>query len=253
MNHHRPKVAFFDFAGCEGCQLTVIDSLQTHPDLLEAVEIVQFREAISERGEDYALAFVEGSCARPRDEDRLRAIREQAALVIALGACACIGGVNAGRNRQPEEDVRRYVYGDRAEAYDSYPARPIDRVIQVDGYIPGCPVDRDEFIRSVKMLLQGRIPELPEYPVCVECKLRETACLFLRGQACLGPVTRAGCAAICPSVGMGCEGCRGLIPAPNLHSLYDVLHEHGLSDTLIEAKFSLFLSQALIDQPDAAV
>ena len=132
----KPKIAFFDFACCEGCQLTVIDALQTHLELVEAVEIVQWREAMTEKGEDYQIAFIEGSCTRAEDEERLKQIREQADIVVALGACAHIAGVNALKNLQPSlQDVREYVYGDKWEWYDSYPARPISAVIEVDAVI----------------------------------------------------------------------------------------------------------------------
>jgi len=243
----RPKVAFFDFTSCEGCQLTVVDALQTHPELLEVVEIVQFREAMSEKGEDYAIAFVEGSCSRASDEARLKAIRKQAAMVVALGACAHLGGVNAIRNSQELSDVRRYVYQDKADWYETYPARPISAVVDVDFAIPGCPIDREEFIRVVRQLLQGRTPQLPDYPVCVECKLKENVCLYLRGKTCLGPITRAGCDAICPSYGSACEGCRGLIPQPNIPSLKEVLHEHGLRGEETKAMMTLFLNYQMMD------
>jgi sulfhydrogenase subunit delta len=158
MTKARPKVAFFDFTSCEGCQLTVLDTLQNDLGLLNAVEIVNFREAISERGQDYQIAFIEGSCSRPADEDRLRRIREQADVVVALGACAHLGGINAIKNRQPLPFVRQFVYGDKAEWYDTYAVRPIDEVIEVDAVVPGCPIDGDEFSQIVKMLLRGRIP-----------------------------------------------------------------------------------------------
>src|SRR5512143_3869794 len=124
-----PKVAFFDFTSCEGCQLTVVDSLQTYPELLEVVEIVQFREAMTEKGEDYLVAFIEGSCTRASDEERLKKIREQAAVVVALGTCAHLGGVNALKYLQPLDDARQYVYGDKADWYETYDARPIGAVI----------------------------------------------------------------------------------------------------------------------------
>ncbi len=238
----KPKVAFFDFSSCEGCQLTVVDSLQTHLDLLDAVEIVQFREAISERGEDYAVAFIEGSCTRPADEERLKKIREQAAIVVALGACAHLGGINAIRNRQELQDVREYVYGDKAGWYDTYPARPIDQVIKVDAIVPGCPIDREEFVSIVKVLLQGRIPKLVETPMCVECKLKENICVYTLGKVCLGPIIRAGCGAICPSNRDGCEGCRGLLTEPNLDSLREVMVEHGREDADIESQMTMFLT-----------
>ncbi len=196
----KPKIAFFDFTSCEGCQLTIVDLLQTHLGLLDLVEIVQFREAISDQGEDYAVAFIEGSCTRPSDEARLRKIREQAAMVVALGTCAHLGGVNAMKNRWAIENVQKYVYGANGkDTYESYAARPISAVIKVDAAIPGCPIDRYEFLRVVQQVLQGRVPKLPDYPLCVECKFKENGCLNKLGYPCLGPVTRAGCNAICPT------------------------------------------------------
>lgn len=234
------RVAFFDFASCEGCQLTVVDSLQTHLDLLEAVEIVNFREASSERREDYQIAFVEGSVTRPQDEERLKRIREQAQVLVALGACAHTGCVNALKNLQPLEDVRRYVYGEHAHWYDTYAARPLSAVVQVDAFVPGCPIDREEFIEVVKALLVGKKPPIPDYPVCVECKLKQNVCVFHIGLDCLGPVTRAGCGAICPTYGAGCEGCRGLIPHPNENAMKEVLDEAGLTLEEIMGRFTMF-------------
>jgi sulfhydrogenase subunit delta len=236
----KPKVAFFDFTSCEGCQLTVVDSLQTHLDLLNAVEIVNFREAMSERGEDYAVAFVEGSITRASDEARLKKIREQASVLVALGACAHIGGINAIKNLAPLDDVRRYVYGDKADWYETYAARPISAVVPVDAFIPGCPIDREEFVRVVKALLLGKKPPIPDYPMCVECKLKENICMFDKGGFCLGPITRAGCGAICPSYGDGCEGCRGLIPNPNQDAMKDVLKEHGLTVEQVMSRMTMF-------------
>jgi sulfhydrogenase subunit delta len=237
----KPKIAFFDFTSCEGCQLTVVDALQTHLGLLDLVEIVQFREAMTEKGEDYAIAFVEGSCTRKSDEARLQQIREQATLVVALGACAHLGGVNSLKNRWSIENVQTYVYGEEGkEMYESYPARPISAVIHVDAVVPGCPIDRFEFLRIVQQLLQGRQPRLPDYPLCVECKLAENACLNVLGKPCLGPITRAGCNAICPTYGDGCEGCRGWSLEPNFEYMREILRGHGLSDADIDARFTMF-------------
>ncbi len=243
----KPKIAFFDFTGCEGCQLTVIDALQTYPELLDVVEIVEFREAMSERAEAYDIAFVEGSCCRESDEARLQDIRERSAYVVALGACAHLGGVNAIRNRMDITDVGHYVYGDFAGWYESYGPRAIADVIDVDTAVPGCPIDRDEFVGMVKAFLQGRLPEPPDYPLCIECKLNENVCVFLRGQVCLGPITRAGCKAVCCEYGIGCEGCRGLISNPQMGPMRQVMAEHGLTEFDMQAKLSLFLTNQLSD------
>jgi sulfhydrogenase subunit delta len=236
----KPKIAFFDFTCCEGCQLTVVDSLQTHLDLLNVIEIVQFREAISEKGEDYQIAFIEGSCSRLGDEARLIQIREQASVVVALGTCAHLGGVNALKSLHPLAEVRQYVYGDKADWYDTYDARPIDAVIPVDFAIPGCPIDRDEFVACVKALLLGMKPPIPDYPVCVECKLNENICLFTKDQVCLGPISRAGCKAICPTYGQSCEACRGYISNPNESSMKEVLAKHGLTVDEIATRYTMF-------------
>lgn len=252
----KPKVAFFDFTCCEGCQLTVVDSLQTNLELLGVIDIVQFREAISDRGEDYQIAFIEGSCTRPADEERLKKIREQASLVIALGTCAHLGGVNALKSLHPLENVRNYVYGDKAAWYDTYDARPIEAVIPVDFAIPGCPIDRDEFVACVKALLLGMKPPIPDYPVCVECKLKENVCLFTKDQVCLGPISRAGCKAICPTYGQSCEACRGYISNPNENSMKQVLAKHGLSAEEISSRYTMFTAyqvrQKLQDQESRA-
>jgi coenzyme F420-reducing hydrogenase gamma subunit len=132
------------------------------------------------------------------------------------------------------------VYGDKADWYETYPARPIDAVINVDAILPGCPIDREEFVRVTKRLIQGRQAWLPDYPVCVECKLKENACVFHRGKVCLGPVVRAGCGALCPTYGEGCEGCRGFTSNPNLSAMQDLLDEAGLTVDDIMARFTMF-------------
>lgn len=249
----RPRIAFFDFAGCEGCQLTVIDSLQKHPQLLDAVDIVQFREALSERDDNYSIAFVEGSCTRQSDEKRLQEIRDQASIVVALGACAHLGGINAIRNLQPSEHVRGRVYGASAGIFETAMAKPISDVIPIDGFIPGCPIDAEEFIRSTKTLILDNRPNIPDYPLCIECKMHEYSCLFNRSQVCLGPITRSGCGALCPSFGVGCNGCRGLTTNPNISSLRMVMTEHGQSDETFHARMSFFLTNQAFESEVADV
>ena len=241
-----PKVAFFDFAGCEGCQLTVLDALQTHPELLTAVTFVEFREAMSEKADSYDIAFVEGSCTREGDEARLQRIRDRSNIVVALGACAHIGGVNAMRNIYVMDDLNRVVYGDSCDHIDAQHTRSISEVIQIDAFIPGCPIDRDEFVQAVKALCMGRMPVIPDYPVCLECKLKENTCLLQQGKPCLGPITRAGCGALCPSLGVGCEGCRGTVPNPNLESLESIFLNKQCTAIDLHSYMNLFLTHSLV-------
>jgi len=244
------KIAFFDFTGCEGCQLTVIDSLQDHPELLDAVEIVQFREAISSKRDDYQVAFVEGSCSRPEDEERLIQIRSMSQTVIALGACAHLGGVNALRNWQSLDCVRKSVYGGLAKMFPAYNIKPISAVIAIDAYIPGCPINREEFIRVVKEFLLTGMLQFIDYPVCVECKLKENPCVFLEKKLCLGLITRAGCDAICPSYGQSCDGCRGMVTNPNIIGLSRAVYEHGLERSGLDEKIKIFQTCQFFEMVD---
>jgi sulfhydrogenase subunit delta len=128
------------------------------------------------------------------------------------------------------------------KTYKISQARPIEAVIPIDGFIPGCPIDREEFIRVVKALVQKRPLRIPDYPVCIECRLKENVCVLMQGKSCLGPITRAGCGAICPSFGSGCDGCRGMISNPNIGGLKIAFTEHGLNETVLMEKMKLFQS-----------
>jgi len=157
-----------------------------------------------------------------------------------LGACATIGGVNCLKNQYEMDAVKKIVYGSMADNFDTIPARPIEAVIKVDYKIHGCPIDKDEFVEVVKAILQERKPRIPEYSVCVECQMKENICLFEKGMVCLGPITRAGCKAICPTYNDGCVGCRGLIDDPNVSSHKKLLTDHGLTIDEAIAKYMLF-------------
>jgi coenzyme F420-reducing hydrogenase gamma subunit len=236
----KPRIGVFDFASCEGCELQIVNLEEDVVGLVSAVDVVSFREAMKEHSDEYDIALVEGSITRQSDEARLKKIRENAKIVIALGACATIGGINALKNLHNLDEVKRIVYGDKADWFETYPTRPIDAVVPVDYYVHGCPIDRGELLSVLKALLLGKEPEIPNYPVCVECKLAENQCVFEKGMFCLGPVTRAGCKARCPSHGNACVGCRGLVDNPNKESEREVLEKYGLTVNDILAKFTLF-------------
>lgn len=240
----KPKVAFFDFASCEGCQLQVVNLEEKILDLIEVVEVVSFREAMKEHSDEYDIAFIEGSIMRPMDEERLKKIRKNAKILVALGACACIGGINRLRNEWPVEEVKKEVYGDANiegnKFFDAFPTKAVDEVVDVDFYIPGCPINKVEFAKVVSHLAIGKTPRLPTYPVCVECKKNENICVFELGKFCMGPITRAGCNAICPTYGDGCEGCRGYLDDPKMQQQKDVLRKYGVKFDDMMKRFNMF-------------
>ena len=239
----KPKIAIFDFGCCEGCQLQLVNLEEQLLDLIGLVDVRQWREAMSEHEDDYAIALVEGSITRESEIPRLQAIRKQAQVLVALGACAHTGGVNTMKNHMPMQQALDIVYGEHARWFDTIPARPLSAVVPVDAVVPGCPIDRAELLEIVKALLLGKAPTLPTYAVCVQCKMAENECVFDRGLTCMGPVTRAGCRAVCPSYGNRCLGCRGLVPDPNVNAHKDVLAEHGRTVEGILGEYSMFANQ----------
>jgi len=240
----KPRVAFFDFSCCEGCQLAAIDlTTEQLLSLLDVIDIVEFREAISEKSDSYDIAIVEGSITRDSDIPRLKKIRDTAKILIALGACATISGINALKNFQPKEQYQKDVYPDDPTKYETTTARAIEEVVKVDAIVPGCPIDTGEFVRIVKNLVLGKKLDLPTYPVCVECKIKENTCVYEKGIQCLGPIIRAGCGARCPSNGGYCFGCRGVIPEPNLKSQQDIMQKYNLTFEQMKNKFELFLER----------
>lgn len=220
--------AWFDFTSCEGCQIELTNLGLPFAKLLEFVEPVEFREAMSETtAEPIDIAFVEGSFTRESDRLRLEEIRGRARTVVAFGECAVSGGINALKNHMPMNDYKSRVYGADKDLphLATQDALPISAVIKVDFQLPGCPMNKNEFMRVVSEIIHDIPPSLPRYPVCVECKLQETVCRYHDNDYCMGPVAHAGCGAPCPAAGIPCEACRGFCEEPNLKSLEGLLAE----------------------------
>jgi sulfhydrogenase subunit delta len=239
----KPRVGIFDFTGCEGCQLQILNCEDELLGILDLIEIVNFREAMDGKSDEYDIALIDGGITTPSDVERIKGIREKAGLLVTIGSCSSTGGINCLKNSRSMDEVKEIVYGDMAAHFETIPARPVSDVVKVDLAIPGCPIDKKEFLRCLTELLAGKTPEIPNYAVCMECKLRENECLLEKGTFCLGPVTRAGCEARCPSNGASCEGCRGLVDDPNLNAAKDVLQKHGLTVRDVLGKFRLFQSR----------
>jgi sulfhydrogenase subunit delta len=238
----KPKIGVFDFTGCEGCELQLANKEGPLVDFLALIEVVNFREVSSHRGDDYDIALVEGCISRDDEVERLKKIRDKAKVLVALGSCASFGGVNALKNRFPMEDVVREVYGDNP--VDTAPARPVHDVVSVDLKIPGCPVSKEEVEKIVVGIITGAEYKFPRYPVCVECKQKMNTCVFELGKICLGPITRAGCGACCPTAKVGCLGCRGPAEDANFQSLMDIMQEHGFTMAQMKTSMGFFNSMS---------
>ncbi|NTU53208.1 MAG: NADH:ubiquinone oxidoreductase [Chlorobiaceae bacterium] len=232
------KIGSFDFTCCEGCQLQLANRESSLPDFLALLDIRNFREISSERHDDYDIALVEGSITRSDEIRRLKTIRQKAKVLVAYGSCACFGGVNSRKNPIPQEELIREVYGDKH--IETMPSMRIADFVQVDYSIPGCPVSKKEVEQIVVGLVTRSLVSLPRFPVCVECKQRLNTCLFDLGEICLGPVTRAGCDAVCPSGKTPCLGCRGPADDINFPAFSQLVHEQGLSTEEMREKLAFY-------------
>jgi sulfhydrogenase subunit delta len=240
----KPRIAIFDFACCEGCQLQIINMEEAILDLLNVVQPVEWREAISDHSDEYDIAMVEGSITRPEDEERLKDIRRRAKILVALGACATTGGVNKLKNRINSDELKRCVYGAAAAMphLATSPTRSLREIVKVDVEVHGCPMSTREFVYVVRCLAAGTTPVTPNYPVCVECKMRETICRYEYNEVCLGIITRAGCDAPCPAGGQWCCGCRGLVDDPNVNAANDIMAKYGRTADDLRRRMELFNS-----------
>ncbi len=235
----KPRVAFFELTSCEGCQLQVLNNEASLLDFLSLIEIVTFREAMTERSDDYDIAFVEGSVSRKDEEERLKTIRKNCKILVALGSCACFGGVNQLKKRFNNLNwVKKEVYGDYP--IDTQEVKTLSEVVPVDLEIYGCPIKKEEVERIVTNLVLGKSITHPKYPVCMECKANENICLFEQGEPCLGPVTRAGCDSWCTNHKRGCWGCRGPADEANIEQLEEIMHEHGFSPEVLLDRLECF-------------
>ena len=208
----KPKIGIFNFSGCAGCQLSILDLENELIDILNLVDIIDFRMAMTGNTQGpYDILFVEGSIVNKEQEEKLIELRKKAKILVAMGSCACFGGVQAIRNFKNDSQIRSIVYG--AEGVNYFPVfkvKPINKIVNVDYYLLECPVNKNDFLEFVKYVLIGGKPKLPNLPVCHQCKAKGNRCLFLEdGIICMGPVIQSGCNALCPTHNLPCDGCRG--------------------------------------------
>ncbi len=225
----KPRLAVFKFASCDGCQLQLLDAQDRLLELAGRVEIDHFLEASSRVVPGpYDVGLVEGSITTVEDEERIREVRRQCRFLVTIGACATAGGIQALRNWGRIDDFRAAIYATPETISTLATSTPIADHVPVDFELRGCPIDRGQLIDLLTAVLLGRKPHVPGHSVCVECKARGLVCVAVaKGIPCLGPVTQAGCGAICPAHDRECFGCFGPSESPNLVSLTGFYERRG--------------------------
>lgn len=218
---HKPTLAVWKFASCDGCQLSLLDCEDELLAVAGAVKIANFLEASSAvLPGPYDLSLVEGSITTPHDAERIQAIRKNSRFLVAIGACATAGGIQALRNFADVEEFTRVVYARPEYIQTLQHSSAISEHVKVDFELWGCPVNKAQLLEVVSAFLHKRRPNIPPHSVCLECKARGTVCVMVaQGIPCLGPVTQAGCGAICPAYQRGCYGCFGPQENPNTVAL----------------------------------
>ncbi len=219
----KPRIAVFDLTDCEGCELEFLNLKDKLLPLLAGAEIVNWR--LAKEGNSpgpFDIAFIEGVPVSQEERDLLKEIRAQSRILIALGACACLGGIPAIVEDERRGEIYRRIYSHGYKPKGTE-ARPLSAYVKVDYRISGCPVDKAEIERYVTCLLAGRSPEERDYPVCLECKAADNRCFLVDEEPCLGPITKGGCRAFCTSRGKLCVGCYGPVKDCNFDRMVERL------------------------------
>lgn len=238
----RPRVAVWKFSSCDGCQLTLLDCEDELLAIADAIDIVYFLEATSahEPG-PYDLSIVEGSVATPEEIELIKEVRAQSTTLISIGACASAGGIQALRNYADVNEFASIVYAHPEYISVLADSSPISEYVSVDFELRGCPINKGQLLHLISSVLVGSPPALPTSTVCLECKKRGTTCVMVSaGTMCLGPVTQAGCNALCPAYGRGCFGCHGPADTTNITSLVAQLQDLSHGDTAIRRILDTF-------------
>jgi sulfhydrogenase subunit delta len=238
----RPSLAVWKFASCDGCQLSLLDCEDELLGLADEIEIRFFLEASSATvAGPYDLSLVEGSITTPHDQSRIGEIRRQSRTLVTIGACATAGGIQALRNFANVEEYVRIVYASPQYIDSLATSTAISAHVPVDFELRGCPIDRRQLLEVITAFLAGRRPVIPNHSVCMECKATGNVCVMVaHGTACLGPVTHAGCGALCPRFSRGCYGCFGPAETANVNALAVELSSLGLSDPDLVRVFRTF-------------
>ncbi len=237
----RLKIAQYSLGGCEGCTASLLSAIFSDESLYKSLEMVSCRSIGAPEIKPADVAFVEGSVLTEEDAKLLRRIRNSSKMLVALGACSAMGGVNLVRNLYDIRCLEELIYGIRLGVSHLKKAEPIASVVSVDFLIPGCPPPLHEIREFLVSLLIGKEFRLTDKTVCFECSSQGLPCLLEKGEVCFGPITRGGCEAICIRYGIPCWGCRGILEDYGLKRFLRNLQEHGISIEEVQRKLRLFL------------
>ena len=246
----KPTVGIFSFTSCGGCQQQILNMEDSLLEMAHQIDLRSFHLLNEKNAVDgkFDIAFIEGAISLPKELEELKKIRDNTKFLVAMGACATFGGIPHIRNIYEEKKVEEMVYHDET-IVDSIPVSGIDSHVKVDCYLQGCPMFESEFMFVLKSLLAGKIPRIESKPVCSECRSRNFRCMF-NEVPCLGPVTLAGCNALCMENGYPCEGCRGPTEDSNLETEIALFKKHGMSAEEIRQRLKKFAggSKQLTDE-----
>lgn len=239
---HKPRLAVFKFASCDGCQLSLLDCEEELLAIAGAVEIAYFVEARRQMlPGPYDVTLVEGSVTTDEEIEKIKEARRQSRFLVSIGACAVAGGIQALRNWMDVNDYIDAVYATPEYIDTLERSHPISDFVPVDFELRGCPISKHQLLELVTSLLIGRKPRVPAHSVCMECKLRGTVCVMVaQGVPCLGPATQAGCNALCPTFGRGCYGCFGPVETSNPPSLGNQFIKLGWDRAAVSRAFRSF-------------
>lgn len=231
----KPRLAVWKFASCDGCQLSLLDCEDELLALTEEIEIANFPEASRAIQEGpYDLSLVEGSITTPHDRERIQEVRKLSRFLVTIGACATAGGIQALRNFQNVQDYAQAVYARPEYIQTLGQSTPIADHIPVDFELRGCPIDKQQLLEVISAFLHSRAPNIAPHSTCTECKMRGTVCIMVaHGEPCMGPVTHAGCGALCPTYQRGCYACFGPKETPGVGSLAQRFQQMGVTQDRI--------------------
>jgi sulfhydrogenase subunit delta len=238
----KPKLAVWKFASCDGCQLSLLDCEDDLLAITQELEIANFPEASRAvvKG-PYDLSLVEGSITTPQDLERIQKIRRQSKFLVTIGACATAGGIQALRNFKDIDEFVSIVYASPEFISTLDKSTPISEHIKVDFELRGCPINKAQLVEVICAFLSHRTPNTPAHSTCIECKRSGTVCVMVsKGTMCLGPVTHAGCGALCPTYNRGCYGCFGPKENPNTASLSSWMRGQGMKNDEVMRAFRSF-------------